>query len=317
MLHRPATVRFRKRHWLLLALVAVLALGAAVFGLGAVIADTLTRPARRVDPELTPARFGADYQTLALRSADGRAALAAWLLPVPGSDVGIVLVHGRDFSKSTTWDGGFVRLAVDLQAAGYQVLMLDLRGHGASGDGRYAFGHLERFDVVAGVRHLVEEAGVQPGQVGLLGVAMGGASALLAAALDLRVGAVWSDSAYADVWPVIVQEWPRVSGLPLFVLPLVRRVHRLLHGFDLHAVRPVERVPFIEPRPLMLVHGQADSLVPVSHARVLAAAAPWAGVWLLEGVEHAGAYQDDPESYTLRVTEFFDEALRVRFAGRE
>jgi pimeloyl-ACP methyl ester carboxylesterase len=130
--------------------------------------------------------------------------------------VGVVLVHGKDGSKSSTWGDGFVRLALDLQAAGYQVLMLDLRGHGASGDGRYAFGFMERFDVIAGVQHLVEEAGVAPGSVGLLGVSMGGASVLYAAALDPRVGAVWSDAAYADVWPIIVQEWPDASGLPLF-----------------------------------------------------------------------------------------------------
>jgi uncharacterized protein len=108
-----------------------------------------------------------------------------------------------------------------------------------------------------------------------------------------------------------------VSGLPLYLLPLVGQTHRLLHGFDLRAVRPVEQLRFIEPRPLMLVHGQADRLVPVGHARALAAAAPWAGVWLLEGIEHAGAFDDDPELYTLRVIEFFDEALRVRLAARE
>ena len=193
--------------------------------------------------------------------------------------------------------------------------MLDLRGHGASGDGRYAFGFMERFDVIAGVQHLVEERGVGAGGVGLLGVSMGGASVLYAAALDPRVGAVWSDAAYADVWPIIVQEWPDASGLPMFVLPLVRWTHRLLHGFDLQGVRPVDQVARLDGLPLMLVHGRSDRLVPVGQAQVLASAAPWAGVWLLEGVGHAGAFDHDPALYTLRAVEFFDEALRVRLAG--
>ena len=303
--------------WPLLVLVSLLTLAAVTGGLGAVITDQLTRPERRVDADLTPATLGATFETLELRSADDRVDLAAWLLPVGGSDVGVVLVHGKDGSKSTTWGDGFVRLAAELQAAGYQVLMLDLRGHGASGDGRYAFGFLERFDVIAAVEHLVEERGVRPGQVGLLGVSMGGASAIYAAALDPRVGAVWSDAAYADVYPIIEQEWPSASGLPMAVLPLVRWTHRVLHGFDLQGVRPVDEVPYLEPRPLMIVHGVSDALVPVGQAQVLANAAPWAGVWLLEDVGHAGAYTHDPALYTLRAIEFFDEALRVRLARRE
>ena len=53
----------------------------------------------------------------------------------------------------------------------------------------------------------------------------------------------------------------------------------------------------------------------LSQAQVLANAAPWAGVWLLEGVGHAGAFDHDPALYTLRAVEFFDEALRVRLAS--
>ena len=286
----------------------------ATFALGAVITDRLTRPVRTVAAGVDPGAFGGVFETVTLRSADDRADLDAWLLPVPGSDVGVVLVHGKDGSKSNTWGDGFVRLALDLQAAGYQVLMLDLRGHGASGDGRYAFGFMERFDVIAGVQHLVEERAVAPGSVGLLGVSMGGASVLYAAAIDPRVGAVWSDAAYADVWPIIVQEWPDASGLPLAVLPLVRWTHRLLHGFDLQNVRPVDQVATFDGLPLMIVHGRSDRLIPVGQAQVLAAAAPWAGVWLLDGVGHARAFDHDPALYTLRVVEFFDEALRVRLA---
>ena len=315
---RLRTMRASERRGLLWSLLAAIVLVAAlVFGLGALITERVTRPVRSVDEALTPASVGGTFEAFTLRSADDRVDLSAWLLGVPGADVGVVLVHGKDGSKSTTWGDGFVRLAVELQAAGFNVLMLDLRGHGASDDGRYAFGFMERFDVIAGVHHLVEEVGVRPGHVGLVGVSMGGASAIYAAALDPRVGAVWSDAAYADVWPIIEQEWPAASGLPLAVLPLVRWTHRLLHGFDLKGVRPVDEVPHLEPRPLMIVHGRSDTLVPVGQAQVLAGAAPWAGVWLLEGVGHAGAYTHDPALYTLRAIEFFDEALRVRLARRE
>ena len=50
---------------------------------------------------------------------------------------------------------------------------------------------------------------------------------------------------------------------------------------------------------------------------MLAGAAPWAGVRLLEDVGRDGADTHEPALYTLGAIEFFDEALRVRLARWE
>jgi uncharacterized protein len=294
---------------------AILALLAAMgwLGVGFVAAERLTVPQRRFDAALHPGTFGASHRDVTLTTRDG-IELAAWHLPVPGSDAAVVMVHGHEASR--TWEFGrrFPELAATLQANGYHVVMLDLRGHGASGGERFSFGHLERLDVMAAVDLLVAE-GVPPGSVGVLGVSMGAASVIGAAADDPRVGALWADSGYADVLPVLEARWPAASGLPMVFLYGTRLAHRLRHGFDLGGVRPEVEIARVAPRPVQLVHGTADTTVPYEHGLRLAAASG-ADLWTLPGVGHAGGYVTDPVAYAARVVEFFDVALRIKTAGR-
>jgi len=314
-MRRPPTARVRGRPARLAAMTALaLATLAAVvwLGVGFVAADRLTVPQRRFDAALHPGTFGASYRDVALATRDGLA-LAAWHLPVPGSDAAVVLVHGHEASRTWEFGGRFPELAATLQANGYHVVMLDLRGHGASGGERFSFGHLERRDVAAAVDFLLGE-GVPPGQVGVLGVSMGAATAIGAAADDPRIGALWADAGYADIAPILEARWPGASGLPMLFLSGTRLAHRLRFGFDLGGVRPEVEIVRVLPRPIQLVHGTADTTVPYEHGLRLAAASG-ADLWTLPGVAHADAYAADPATYAARVVEFFDAALRVQVAS--
>lgn len=287
---------------------------AAWLAIGLVAAERLTVPARRFDPALHPTSFGAvDVRDVALTTRDG-VDLAAWHLSVPGSDAAVILVHGHEASR--TWEFGqrFPELAATLQANGYHVLMLDLRGHGASGGERFTFGLRERLDVIAAVDYLAAQ-GVPAGQVGVLGVSMGGATAIGAAADDPRIGALWSDSSYADINPVLASRWPSASGLPMIFLHGTLLAHRLRYGLDLADARPVRDLPRVAPRPTVLVHGTADTNVAYEHALELQAAAPWAELRTIQGGEHARAYAADPAAYAAQVIEFFDVALRQKVAS--
>jgi len=306
-----ASGRAGRRFILVLPVLALLAF-AAWLGVGYVAADRLTRPERRFDPSQHPGTYGATYRDVTLATLDGLD-IAAWHLPVPGSDAAVVLVHGHESSRTWEFRQSFPALAAALQANGYHVVMLDLRGHGASGGERFSFGHLERIDVMAAVDLLMAE-GVPAGQVGVLGVSMGAATAIGAAADDPRIGALWADSGYADIRPIIEARWPGDSGLPMTFLHAALLVHRLRFGFDLGGVRPEDEIARVAPRPIQLVHGTADATVPYEHALRLAAA-PGAGLWTLPGVAHAAIYPGDPEAYTFRVIEFFDQALRVKVAS--
>ncbi|MEL7237847.1 MAG: alpha/beta fold hydrolase, partial [Planctomycetota bacterium] len=92
-------------------------------------------------------------------------------------DATVVLVHGLGGGKFDVLPSATV-----FEAAGYDVLLFDLRAHGASGGNLTSFGDAERLDVAAAAKWAREKAPDQP----VLGVAlsMGGAAAVSAREAD-------------------------------------------------------------------------------------------------------------------------------------
>jgi len=62
---------------------------------------------------------------------------------------------------------------------------------------------------------------------------------------------------------------------------------RLARGWAVLPESPVEVVAAIAPRPLLIVHGDADRYFPIHHAEALAAAAAGSQLWSEAGMGHA------------------------------
>ena len=130
------------------------ALGVGVATLGGValatagLAFLIGTPRRIFNPRKSPARRGAACEDVTLTPRGGGPRLAAWSLPAPGAHRAIILTHGKDASRTAEFFGRFTEFAGRLQARGFQVLMLDMRGHGQSEAGGHTFGARERLDVL-------------------------------------------------------------------------------------------------------------------------------------------------------------------------
>ena len=97
-----------------------------------------------------------------------------------------------------------------MQARGFQVLMLDMRGHGQSEAGGHTFGARERLDVL-GAWDWLRAQGFEAGMIGLLGVSMGAAASIGALALEPEIRAVIADGGYADLPALIGNRWPTTA----------------------------------------------------------------------------------------------------------
>ena len=133
---------------------------------------------------------------------------------------------------------------------------------------------------------------------------------LLAAAKEPALGAIVTDSAFAAMLPLI----QRGSGVPPIFVPSLLTTVRMLYGIDYQAARPVDVIAQIAPRPLLLIHGSVDTLVPPSNMSLLAraaSAAPHAHVqtWLVAHANHIEAYYVMGEAYVDRVASFFRAGL--------
>jgi pimeloyl-ACP methyl ester carboxylesterase len=270
--------------------------------IGYVVAARFSAPVRK-PVERTPADVGLDYREVNVRSTDGLV-LSAWWVERKNSPRAAVLVHGWVGDKS---DLHVVETARVYERAGYNVLMLDLRGHGGSEGERVTLGYREARDV-RGALSWLEERGFDPEEVVLHGWSMGGA-AVLRAAPGTGVAAVVEESAYADLPPLLWELIPEVSGLPAFFNPGILLMGRLFLGIDPWAVRPVEEAGQLsrEGVPFMIIHSRDDEVVPFEHAESLAKAYPGATFWKIEGYGHVEAYAH-PE-YQERLVSFLDGRL--------
>ena len=161
--------------WVAVGLVVLLVVAWLV--VGAVAANELTIADRVFDPNNNPAKYGMTYEDVRFPAQDGEAEIAAWYIPSAENERAVVLVHGRNASRTDAFKKRLPELAAALNEAGFSVLMIDLRGHGESSDGRFSFGIKERYDVLGAVDWL-EERGFEPGNIGVLGVSLGAAASV-------------------------------------------------------------------------------------------------------------------------------------------
>jgi uncharacterized protein len=304
-----ASPRSRARRWVARLMLGLVALALALYiGVSVLAASVLTVP-QRVVSAATPAGLGLAFQDVQFPAQVDAVPIAGWYIPRDGSRKAIILVHGKDSSRTNEFGGKFPNLAAALHERGFAILMIDMRGHGQSGAGRYSFGLNEQRDIT-GAADWLRTQGFPPGSIGVLGVSMGAASSMFAAANDQDIGALIEDCGYADINPILAHEWSTASGLPDMFLPSTSLAVRLLYGYDIGAARPVAEVGKIAPRPMLIIHGTADTLIPVAQAEQIKAANSAAELWEVTGAGHAGSYAANPQAYVERVASFFARSLK-------
>ncbi len=267
-----------------------------------------------------PADVGLAGDTVSLRATDGTA-VKAWWIPAVGVPRGtVVIAHGVDHTREV-----MLPRAAFLARGGYHVLVLDLRGHGASEGEVVSPGVLESRDVLAGARY----ARLRAPRLGVaaLGISYGAVASLRAAARPGALDAVIADGAFmstAVVYRNIVHwfvhgrrspPWLRAASacaaLP-GIVPAISLVYYARTGVwlgldfgSLEDVAPRVRAP------VLLVSGGGDWLVPTADARRLQAALASARTSLvvIPGAAHDGTYDTAPALYRTSVLSFLATAL--------
>ena len=152
----------------------------------------------------------------------------------------------------------------------FAVLLVDARCHGRSDD--EDFTSMPRFaeDIAAALSWLRRQPGIAADRLALAGHSVGAAAALLHAAHHHDVRGVVSLSAFAhprEVMRTFMSE-KRVP-YPVVGWYVMRHVQRII-GTDFDDIAPVNTIAAVRC-PVLLVHGRADRVVPVSDAvRILA-----------------------------------------------
>src|SRR5713101_189086 len=233
----------------LLILSGLLTLG--YVGISSYIAEQLVYEAPKPIVR-TPASLGLRFASVTVPSRDDHINLKGWFIPgvLPDGrltiDRVVVVVHGTRTNRESPGDH-LLELTGALARHGFGVLSFDMRGMGESPPEPLSMGNLEQRDVLGAVDFLrtgplpFPELG-RPRIIGGLGISMGAATLLLAAAREPTIRAVVSDSAYADAAPLLEREIPKrtvavVGRIPGVFAPSALVMARVLYGVDLFAAR--------------------------------------------------------------------------------
>ena len=240
----------------------------------------------------------------------GGVGLVGWYIPTASGDgptaPTVIVAHGWGSNKSNML--GRATVLHDR----YNLVLFDFRNHGQSGASPTTQGVREAGDVTAVVDWLV--ANKAPERIAMLGVSMGGASALNAAAADDRIDAVVAESTHATLAGAAQARLDRAGyplSLPASWAILLGTLIRT--GEDVSSADPLQAVERLDGRPLLLIGGGADDSIPATDADDMLAAATEAGLPVELHVCDAAGHSQSPEvcaeDYPGWVLGFLDRVL--------
>jgi dipeptidyl aminopeptidase/acylaminoacyl peptidase len=295
------------KKWLKYGLILLVILIIVFIGVSGYMGYSMTRQERK--PLMrNPGDAGLAYEEDVFPDIDGELILKGWFLTGNSSDRVIIMVHGNGGNRDDPTIGT-LDIAAALVDYGYNVLMFDLRGCGESEGDMVSGGYHEKKDVLGAVEY-VRKRGFT--SIGVIGFSLGAVSTLLAAAETEDIDAIVSDSSYADLNDIMGPEFSKRTKAPQILLKPVLFMIKLMFGVDFSAIRPIDCVPEITPRPIFFIHGEDDDTIPVEHADRLYQAAdnPSDRLWIVPDTNHVRAYITHPDEYIIKITEFFDTALK-------
>jgi uncharacterized protein len=287
---------------LLLALALLAAAG--LFGGGLVVGHLLSISAR-TSIGAPPADLSAEAVTFPSGSG---ATIHGWLIAGRPGGGAVVLTHGVRGNRLP-----MLPRARALRDAGYSVLLFDFQAHGESTGSRITFGHLEGRDAAAAIDFVRKR---MPGEkVGVIGVSLGGASALLAP-VPLAIEALVLEGVYPDIDAatanrINVALGPRLGPLVSKLLGHVLAwVTSPMLGITPAELRPIDYMAGIRA-PVLMLTGEIDTYTTVAETRAMFARAPEPkSLWIVDGAGHVDIHDHAPEQYRTRVLDFLSRHLR-------
>ena len=233
----------------------------------------------------------------------------------------VLLFHGVADNRV-----GVIGQSEFLLRAGYSVVMMDARKHGASEGPLATYGWLERNDTKAVIDALNSDlqqrcAAIQrhgavgpvcaPNHIFALGESMGAGIALQSAAADPRIEAVVAEASFANLSEAAHDyagfrkyPWLGKTLLRPFAWTLLYRGEKLT-GFPLANISPVKAVAS-RTFPVLLICDENDDALPCRHTKMIynAARGP-KQLWVVPGAYHTAALGFYPQEFQRRVLPFF------------
>ena len=252
---------------------------------------------QRIATTQDPGYFSLPFEEVELNSKG--TILKGWYVPGARESGPVVLVtHGLGANKQN-----FMYPVILVHSMGLPALIVDFRAHGDSGGAVTTFGLLESHDIKAACDWLAKRHPGQP--IYALSYSMGGAAVALAEAEYGLFDRIVIDSTFTSLRSMAQRRFLRFFGpLDSFAWCQARLWAWFWAGVDLEENSPEAAMHRFGGKPVLLIHGKSDSLIPYTETvRLKEILGESAELWLIDGAGHAETMNNS--DYEARLRKFF------------
>ncbi|HXF48009.1 MAG TPA: alpha/beta fold hydrolase [Verrucomicrobiae bacterium] len=277
----------RKKHWLKRPFGLLLRIALIYFLLGLVLAvpfsnllfhppahrkmiDSLTQPGAEKIPSLWKERYGVNVDVLSVTSTAGPkpVQLSAWWVcrDSTRNKPTVAFLAGNAGLNPAAFEDE-IRLCCEM---GFNCLLMDWRGYGASAGALLTYGWYDRGDFDAVLDTLVGRYGIDTLQIGIWGYSMGASNVVAIAAERPEIKALLLYAPWSDPLPMAVHYVWRSYSVPKFLLyfPVWTAIKIGTWRNKGGVLDPAEEAKKVRC-PVMVVHGDIDDIVPPELTRRL------------------------------------------------
>jgi uncharacterized protein len=236
----------------------------------------------------------ANAEAVWIASASGSDLSGWWIGGQPGGGC-MVLMHGVRRNRLS-----MARRAELLHRCGFAVLLFDFQAHGASPGRAITFGHLEAMDATAAVEFAQKRLPAE--RLGVIGVSLGGAAALLGP-VPLKVDALVLESVFPDLRTALINRLHIYLGpvwgtaLAPILAPMFRLLMWAVLGVRATTLRPIDHIAGVTA-PVLIASGTRDRSTTIEEARTLFHhATDPKQFWAVEGAGHVNLERHNPAAY--------------------
>jgi len=245
------------------------------------------------------------YERVSIRSHDGLTLVGKYYAGNVGAPL-IIFFHGYRSTGERDASGGFQLC----RERGWNLLVVDQRAHGESGGRTITFGIRERYDCKTWAEYAARRFGPET-PIFIWGISMGASTVLMASNLELpaSVRGIVADCGFdtpAGIMKSTLRRW-RWPQFPMYQFAALGA--RLFGGFRLNEASALECVKNAH-LPILLVHGEADGIVPckMAHALRRACASP-VTLLTVPGASHGISWYVDLPAYQGALERFMEENM--------
>lgn len=252
-----------------------------------------------------PSDFNLTYENVSFQTSD-HITLKGWFVAAENSTKTIILMHGWGMNRSSILAYTFF-----LHDLGFNLFYFDFRALGESGGDTSSIGYLELKDVRGAINFLKKNYPQACQKIGLYGLSLGGMVAISEAARNPEIACVVAEAPYYS-FRRVVSRWAWIHyHLPYFpLIPIVLHYIRRQLGANPERYSPKYTIAKVSPRPIFIIHGRYDNLVPAAQARHLYRAAKEPKtLWLVPKAKHNKCGEVGGFEYKQRLAEFFRKNL--------